>query len=75
MFGLITFFTGIYAWLDLGNQYALHFQYSARYYELVIFMDAELSRKRKYRRVSDTFITELRCKIDNLNTTAPDLPV
>ena len=64
----------IYKSLDLGTQHALHFQYSARYYELIIRIDSELSRKREFRKSADAFITELRCQIDNLNQSGPDMP-
>lgn len=72
MYGITTAFSGIYSWLDLGNQYSLHFQYSARYYELVIKIDQELTYQKT---PIDVFLTELRVQIDNLNLTAPDMPV
>lgn len=71
MYGITTAFTGVYGWLDLGNQYSLHFQYSARYYELIIKIDQELT----YRKTPvSVFLTELRVQIENLNLTAPDMP-
>ena len=71
MFLLSSFLNKIYTDYDLGNLYTLHFQYAARYYDLIIKIDSELSRKRKYRTSADVFITELRCQIDNLNQTSP----
>lgn len=65
----------MYSFLSLGTEYALHFQYSARYYDLLIRIDSELSRKRRFRKTADVFVTELRCQIDNLNKTGPDMPI
>ena len=65
----------VYKWLNLGEKYALHFQYSARYDDIITAIDTELSRQKKFRRPADVFITEIRCKIDNLNHTSPDFPM
>ncbi len=65
-------FSIIYTTYDLGNLSALHFQYSARYYDLIFRIDFELSKTRNFRRDADSFITEMRCTIDNLNSTGPD---
>lgn len=77
--GAMFLFSGItgavYKWLNLGEQYALHFQYSARFNDIITNIDTELSRQRKFRRPADVFLTEVRCKIDNLNDTAPEFPV
>ena len=65
----------IYKWLNLGELYTLHFQYAARYDDIITSIDSELSRQKKFRRAADAFVTELRAKIDNLNQTAPDFPI
>jgi hypothetical protein len=64
----------VYKWLNLAEKYALHFQYSARYDDLITSIDSELSRQKRFRQPADTFITEIRCKIDNLNHTSPEFP-
>ena len=64
----------VYKWLNLGEQYTLHFQYSARYDDIVTAIDSELSRQPKFRRAADAFVTEIRSKIDHLNQTSPDFP-
>jgi hypothetical protein len=71
MFLLSGILSKVYTEYDLGTLYTLHFQYAAKYYDLIIKIDSELSRSRKYRTSADTFITELRCQIDNLNQTSP----
>ena len=65
----------VYKWLNLGEKYALHFQYSARYDDIITAIDTELSRQKKFRRPADVFVTEIRCKIDNLNHTSPEFPM
>lgn len=65
----------IYKWLNLGEQYALHFQYSARYDDIITSIDSELSRQKRFRRAADAFVTEIRAKIDNLNQTSPEFPM
>lgn len=64
----------VYQWLNLGEQYALHFSYVSKYDDIITSIDTELSRQRKFRRSSDVFITEIRCKIDNLNNSSPEFP-
>lgn len=65
----------IYKWLNLGEQYALHFQYAARYDDIITSIDSELSRQKRFRRAADAFVTEIRAKIDNLNQTSPEFPM
>lgn len=72
MWLIVTILSIIYTMLDLGNLYTLHFEYSSRYYDVLIRIDDELSKARKFRRDSDSFMTELRCIINNLNNGGPD---
>ena len=72
MFLLSSILSQIYTSYDLGTRSTLHFQYSARYYDLIIRIDSELSRKRKVRTSADVFMTDIRCNINNLNTTGPN---
>lgn len=65
----------VYKWLNLGELYTLHFQYAARYDDIITSIDSEMSRQKKFRRAADAFVTELRAKLDNLNQTAPDFPL
>ncbi len=71
MFFIISVMSQLYTTFDLGSQSTLHSQYSTRYYDLLIRIDSELSRRRKYRVSADVFITEIRCNIDNLNKSGP----
>ena len=72
MFLISGIFGAVYKWLNLGEQYTLHFQYAARYDDIITSIDAELSRNKRFRRAADAFTTEIRGKIDNLNQTSPD---
>lgn len=65
----------VYKWMNLAEQYALHFQYAARYDDIITSIDSEMSRQKRFRRAADAFVTDIRCKIDNLNQTSPDFPV
>jgi len=59
---------------NYGQLYEQHFQFSARYSDIITRIDFELARRRKFRTPSDVFITELKCKIESLNDGAPSLP-
>lgn len=66
--------SALYKWLNLGERYSRHFSYSSRYNDITTAIDGELSRRRKFRRPADAFITEIRVKLDNLNHSAPEFP-
>ncbi len=51
-----------------------HFQFCSRYTDISNRIDSELARRRKFRTPSDVFITEMKCTIENLNDSAPQLP-
>jgi hypothetical protein len=57
-----------------SQAYEQHFQFSARYTDISNRIDSELARRRKFRTPSDVFITELKCKIESLNDSSPNLP-
>jgi len=71
MFFISSTLSLFYTIYDLGTQSALHYQYSSRYYDLVIRIDSELARSRRFRANADIFIVEMRCCIDNLNQSSP----
>jgi hypothetical protein len=74
MFMITGTLNGFQTFFSYGQLYEQHFQYSARYSDVVNRIDSELARKRKFRTPADVFITEIKCRIDNLNDTAPTLP-
>ena len=63
---LVTFF-------DLSAKKEKHFQYSARYGDLVTDIDAELARPREFRQHCDTFQLKVKMWMDGLNRAAPAL--
>lgn len=75
MFMITSIMTGLQTLFSYGQLYEKHFQYSSRYSDIVNRIDTELSRQRKYRVPSDVFVMEVKCKIDNLNDTSPELPM
>jgi hypothetical protein len=69
--------SGCSAFLTFSNYGTLseqHFQYSARYNDIVTRIESELVKRRKYRTPTDVFITELKCRIESLNDNAPIMP-
>lgn len=75
MFMITSGLAGLQTLFNYGQLYEQHFSYSASYSNIVSRIESELSRHRKFRTPSDVFITELKCTINNLNETAPELPM
>lgn len=71
MWLLLSILSQIYTTYDLGTLSTLHYQFGARYYDLIIRIDFELSKNRIHRTNPDVFLTELRCKIDALRQSEP----
>ena len=59
---------------NYGELAEQHFQYSARYNDIVTRIESELARRRKFRIPSDVFLTELKCRIESLNDGSPCMP-
>jgi len=74
MFMLTSALSSLVMFFSYGQLYEQHFQFSARYSDLVTRIDSELARRRKFRTPSDVFITEIKCRIENLNDSAPEIP-
>lgn len=63
----------LYKWMNLGELYTLHATFAARYYDLAMSIDAEMTRSRRFRRPADVFVTELRLNVQQMKVHAPAL--
>ena len=75
MFLLTSSISGLQALFAYGQLYEQHFAYSAHYSNIASRIESELARRRKFRTPADVFITEIKCRIDNLNDVSPALPM
>ena len=66
---------GLMALFDYSGLYEKHFQTSARYNDITNRIESELARKKKYRVPPDVFTTEMKCQIDNVNDSGPEMPL
>ena len=62
---------GLLQYHNYGAKAEKHFNYSARYADLVTDIDHELSKPRKFRQQVDTFTLKTRMLFDSLNRNAP----
>lgn len=73
--GLIFFLIAIIAYLNkfynFGTRSALHFQFSARHYNLMTRIDLELHKQDKFRTPVDLFLNEIRVNMNELIKNGP----
>ena len=67
-------FSGVYSFFKYGEKMEQFFNFSARYYDVVTEIEAELIKERKFRVPADVFITRIKMLIDNLFKTEPIIP-
>ena len=66
--------SGMTQFFNFGAKAEKHFQFSARYADLVTDIDQELAKPRSYRQQVDTFSLRTKMMYDALNRGAPCLP-
>lgn len=54
------FLNALFSSLNMGYTYRMHFEYEAKYYEVVQEIEFVLMRDRDYRQAADSFMTEIR---------------
>lgn len=74
MFMITSGLSAMTMFFNYGFLYEQHFQYSARYNDIATVIDSELAKHRNFRTSSDVFITEVKCRIEALNDSAPNIP-
>ena len=67
-------FSGVYSFYKYGEKMEQFFNFSARYYDVVTEIEAELIKERKYRVPADVFIVRIKMLVDNLCKTEPVVP-
>jgi len=75
MVGFVTsgLFSAIHTFFDYSGKTQRHFDFEARYSDVVSTIDFELSKSRQYRRDSDEFLMDIQKTFDYLGSSAPDL--
>ncbi len=63
--------SSVYTFFDFGRKSQRHFDYEARYSDLVTTIMVEMSKRREIRIRADRFIEMIQSKIDNLGANAP----
>lgn len=63
--------SGVHTFFDYARKSQRHFEYEAKYADLVTTIMVELSKKRDIRIRADRFIEMVQSKIDNLGANAP----
>lgn len=65
---------GVYSFFKFGEKMTNHFNFSARYADVVSDIELELVKGRDFRTQLDVFSTRVHMLVDNLSNTEPVLP-
>jgi hypothetical protein len=65
---------GIYSFFKFGEKMTNHFNFSARYADIVTDIELELVKSMEFRVQFDVFSTRVHMSVDNLSNTEPVLP-
>jgi hypothetical protein len=65
---------GVYSFFKFGEQMSNHFNFSARYADIVSDIELELVKGRDFRTQLDVFYTRIHMLVDNLSATEPVIP-
>jgi hypothetical protein len=63
--------SGLQSYFNFGRKQQLHFDYSHKYAELGLAIEAELLKKKKYRFNVDVFVESIKLRYLNLNRSSP----
>tara|TARA_Y100000389_G_scaffold205112_1_gene263365 strand:- start:9073 stop:9675 length:603 start_codon:yes stop_codon:yes gene_type:complete len=74
-FMVVAFMSSIDSFYSFATRKEKHFNHSTRYSELSTMIDSELLKQKKFRIQSDVFTTQIRMRLDMLNTIAPVIPM
>jgi hypothetical protein len=65
---------GVASYFKFGEKMANHFNFSARYTDVISDIELELIKAREFRTQLDVFSTRIHMMVDNLSNTEPTIP-
>jgi len=70
---IVSFFSGISGFLNLGQLTEKHFQFQALYADLALDIETEMCRPKRMRGPCDVFLEHVRSQLSKLDLSAPNL--